>query len=170
ALARSHGVPAAAIADGLAGYTPEPHRNAPVATVAGVTYVDDSKATNPHAALASLSSYPRVVWVAGGQLKGVDPDDLVARVADRLSGAVLLGADRAQIAAALSRHAPQIPVIEVARSDDGAMADVVTRAARLAQPGDTVLLAPAAASYDMFTGYGQRGDRFADAVRLLPRG
>ncbi len=169
ALARSYGVPARAVADGLAGYVPEPHRNAPVATVADVAYVDDSKATNPHAALASLSSYPRVVWVAGGQLKGVDPDELVARVSDRLTGAVLLGADRGLIAAALSRHAPQIPVIEVARSDDGAMADVVARAAAMARPGDTVLLAPAAASYDMFTGYGQRGDLFAAAVRALPQ-
>ncbi len=169
ALARSYGVPARAVADGLAGYVPEPHRNAPVATVGGVAYVDDSKATNPHAASASLSSYPRVVWIAGGQLKGVDPDELVARVADRLTGAVLLGADRAAVAAALSRHAPQIPVIEVARSDDGAMVDVVAQAATLARPGDTVLLAPAAASYDMFTGYGQRGDLFAAAVRALPQ-
>ena len=66
-----------------------------VATVDGVAYVDDSKATNPHAALGSLLAYPRIVWVAGGQLKGVDPDDLVSTVADRLAGAVLLGVDRA---------------------------------------------------------------------------
>jgi UDP-N-acetylmuramoylalanine--D-glutamate ligase len=165
ALARAYGVPAKAVADGLAGYVPEPHRNAPVATVGGVAYVDDSKATNPHAALASLTAYPRLVWVAGGQLKGVDPEPLVAAVADRLAGVVLLGTDRGEIAAALARHAPSIPVIDVARTDDGAMADVVAHAARLAEPGDTVLLAPAAASYDMFTGYAQRGDRFAAAVR-----
>lgn len=167
ALARAYGVPPQAVADGLGGYTPQAHRNQPVRTVDGVAYVDDSKATNPHAALASLTSYSRVVWIAGGQLKGVDPDELVARVADRLAGAVLLGADRAEIAAALSRHAPQIPVIEVARSDDGAMADVVAHAARLAGPGDTVLLAPAAASYDMFASYAQRGDRFAAEVGRL---
>src|SRR5262249_40923858 len=89
AMARAYGVPVEAIRDGLAGYVPEPHRNAPVATVAGVAYVDDSKATNPHAAYASLTAYPRVIWVAGGQLKGVDVTDLVASVADRLVGAVL---------------------------------------------------------------------------------
>ncbi len=94
ALARAHGVPAEAIAAGLRGYTPEPHRNALVASVAGVDWVDDSKATNPHAAAASLFSYPRVVWVAGGQLKGVDIDDLAQRAAGRLAGAVLLGVDR----------------------------------------------------------------------------
>lgn len=170
ALARAYGVAPEAVAAGLSGYVPQPHRNAPVAQVGGVAYVDDSKATNPHAALASLLSYPRVVWIAGGQLKGVDPDELVSRVADRLVGAVLLGADRDVIAAALARHAPSIPVIDVPRSDDGAMADVVAAAARLAGPGDTVLLAPAAASYDMFAGYAQRGDRFAAAVAALPVG
>ena len=108
AMARAYGVPVPAIRAGLLGYVPEPHRNAPVATVAGVTYVDDSKATNPHAAYASLTAYPRVVWVAGGQLKGVDIDALVASVADRLVGAVLLGVDRAGIAdgAAPTRPAP----------------------------------------------------------------
>ena len=169
ALARAHGVPAGAVRDGLAGYTPEPHRNAYVATVAGVAYVDDSKATNPHAAYASLTAYPRVVWLAGGQLKGVEVDDLVARVADRLAGAVLLGVDRARIAAALARHAPDVPVVDVARTDDGAMAEAVRAAAALAQPGDTVLLAPAAASYDMFEGYARRGEAFAAAVRELAR-
>jgi UDP-N-acetylmuramoylalanine--D-glutamate ligase len=168
ALATAYGVGVAAIRDGLAGYVPEPHRNAHVTTVAGVTYVDDSKATNPHAALASLTAYPRIVWVAGGQLKGVDVEDLVRTVAPRLAGAVLLGVDRAQIATALARHAPGLPVVEVARADDGAMGEVVAAAARLAQPGDTVLLAPAAASKDMFHGYDHRGEAFAAAVRALP--
>ncbi len=79
-------MPATAVRDGLAGYVPEPHRNALVATVAGVAYVDDSKATNPHAASASLAAYPRFVWIAGGQLKGVDIADLVAGVATGWSG------------------------------------------------------------------------------------
>src|SRR5690606_22424497 len=165
ALARWYGVPADAVAAGLAGYQPEPHRNAPVATIGGVTWVDDSKATNPHAALASLSAYPRVVWVAGGQLKGVDVTGLVRSVADRLAGAVLLGVDRARLAEALARHAPRVPVVEVASTDDGAMAEVVRAAAALAAPGDTVLLAPAAASRDMFSGYAARGEAFAAAVR-----
>ena len=169
AMARAYGVPTAAIRSGLQEYVPEPHRNAPVATVAGVTYVDDSKATNPHAAHASLTAYPRVVWVAGGQLKGVDVDALVASVADRLVGAVLLGVDRAEIAEALRRHAPSIPVVDVARTDDGAMAEVVAAAASLGRAGDTVLLAPAAASKDMFVSYGHRGDAFAAAVNALRR-
>jgi UDP-N-acetylmuramoylalanine--D-glutamate ligase len=169
ALARAYGVPAEAVRDGLAGYTPEPHRNAYVATVAGVDYVDDSKATNPHAALASLTAYPQVVWVAGGQLKGVDVSDLVRTVADRLVGAVLLGVDRAEVARALARHAPQVPLVDVASTDDGAMAEVVRAAARLASPGDTVLLAPAAASLDMYASYSKRGDAFAAAVRDLER-
>jgi UDP-N-acetylmuramoylalanine--D-glutamate ligase len=129
--------------------------------------VDDSKATNPHAAAASLAAYPRVVWVAGGLLKGAPVDELVASVAGRLAGAVLLGADRAAVRAAIARHAPDVPVVEVARTDDGAMSEVVRAAAALARPGDTVLLAPAAASMDMFRDYGARGDAFATAVRVL---
>ncbi|QSB17196.1 UDP-N-acetylmuramoyl-L-alanine--D-glutamate ligase [Natronosporangium hydrolyticum] len=167
AVALGYGVPATAVAAGLAGYQPEPHRNAEVATLAQVRYVDDSKATNPHAALASLLSYPRVVWVAGGQLKGVAVDELVARVADRLAGAVLLGVDRAELAAALARHAPGVPVREVASTDDGAMAEVVRAAAGLARPGDTVLLAPAAASRDMYVDYAARGAAFVAAVTGL---
>jgi UDP-N-acetylmuramoylalanine--D-glutamate ligase len=167
ALARAYGVPAEAVAAGLRGYQPQPHRNAFVATAGGVDYVDDSKATNPHAALASLSAYRRVVWVAGGQLKGVRVDDLVATVAGRLAGVVLLGVDRARLAQALRRHAPEVPVVEVDRTDDGAMGEVVRTAAALAVPGDTVLLAPAAASKDMFTSYAHRGAAFAAAVRDL---
>jgi UDP-N-acetylmuramoylalanine--D-glutamate ligase len=167
ALARAHGVAPEAVAAGLRQYTPEPHRNAFVTAVGGIDWVDDSKATNPHAAAASLLAYPRVVWVAGGQLKGVDTDELVQLVADRLAGAVLLGVDRAEIGAALARHAPGVPVVDVARTDDGAMSEVVAAAARLAAPGDTVLLAPAAASKDMYASYADRGEAFAEAVRRL---
>jgi UDP-N-acetylmuramoylalanine--D-glutamate ligase len=167
ALARWFGVPLDAVRRGLEGYEPEPHRNELVATVDGVAYVDDSKATNPHAAVGSLTAYPRVVWVAGGQLKGVDPDDLVATVADRLAGAVLLGVDRGSIRAALARHAPQVPVVEVSTTHDGAMDEVVRAAAGLAGSGDTVLLAPAAASKDMFASFEARGHAFAAAVRRL---
>jgi UDP-N-acetylmuramoylalanine--D-glutamate ligase len=167
ALALSHGADAAAVREGLAGYQPEPHRNALVATVGGVAWVDDSKATNPHAAYGSLTAYPRVVWVAGGQLKGVDVGDLVASVADRLAGAVLLGIDRARVAEALARHAPGVPVITVDSTDDGAMREVVRAAAGLARQGDTVLLAPAAASKDMFVSYAHRGTAFAAAVHEL---
>ncbi|MGY1835426.1 UDP-N-acetylmuramoyl-L-alanine--D-glutamate ligase [Blastococcus sp. SYSU DS0510] len=178
ALARAAGVPAEAIARGLAAFTGGAHRNALVATVDGVDYVDDSKATNPHAAGASLAAYPRVIWIAGGLLKGADVDPLVAAVAPRLAGVVLLGRDRAVVARSLARHAPSVRVVEVPSGHDGGMdgtgvtgeetmTRVVAAAAGLAQPGDTVLLAPAAASMDVFRDYGHRGRAFADAVRAL---
>ncbi len=165
ALARAHGVPAGAVRDGLRVFRSEPHRNELVASAAGVAWVDDSKATNPHAAAASLASYAPVVWIAGGLLKGADVDDLVRRAAPRLRAAVLLGTDRAVLAEALARHAPQVPVVEVDRLDTGAMLDAVTAARRLAVPGDTVLLAPAAASMDCFRDYAERGALFASAAR-----
>jgi UDP-N-acetylmuramoylalanine--D-glutamate ligase len=171
ALARSLGVAAGvtaqAVAQGLRAFTPGGHRGVPVGTHAGVRYVDDSKATNPHAARAALLTHHRVVWVAGGLLKGVDVDELVVDTRDRLVGAVLLGADRAVIAAALARHAPNLPVQVVDSGDDGAMMEVVKAAAELARPGDVVLLAPAAASMDMFADYAQRGRAFAAAVAAL---
>jgi UDP-N-acetylmuramoylalanine--D-glutamate ligase len=167
ALARAHGVDARAVRAGLAAFVADPHRNQVIAERAGIRYVDDSKATNPHAALASLRAYEHVVWIAGGQLKDTPVDALVAAVAPRLRGVVLLGADRARIRAALARHAPEIPVIDVARTDDKAMTEVVSAAAGLAHTGDTVLLAPAAASYDMFSGYAARGAAFAAAIDAL---
>jgi UDP-N-acetylmuramoylalanine--D-glutamate ligase len=165
ALARSIGVPAVAVRDGLRTFRPDAHRIAVVATVGGVTYVDDSKATNAHAAQASLQAYDDVVWVAGGLAKGASFDELVQAVRDRLQGAVLLGADRSVIAEALARHAPQVPVVEVTETDNDVMDRVVAQAARLARPGSTVLLAPACASMDMFANYAARGDAFAAAVR-----
>jgi UDP-N-acetylmuramoylalanine--D-glutamate ligase len=170
ALARAYGVPPAAIKRGLRAFTPDAHRIAHVADVAEISYVDDSKATNPHAAQASLQAYEHVVWIAGGQAKGATFDDLVRAVHERLRGVVLLGQDRAVIADSLRRHAPDIPVIEVADTDTGAMRRVVDAAARLAQAGDTVLLAPGCASWDMFANYGARGDAFAEAVRGLTAG
>jgi UDP-N-acetylmuramoylalanine--D-glutamate ligase len=167
ALARAHGVPADAVRRGLLGYVPDPHRIAHVARVGDIDYVDDSKATNPHAAAASLASYPSIVWVAGGLLKGADVDDLVRDSAGRLRGAVLLGTDRARIRQALARHAANVPVVEVEGQDTGVMDRVVTEAARMASPGDTVLLAPAGASLDMFADYGARGEAFAKAVHRL---
>jgi UDP-N-acetylmuramoylalanine--D-glutamate ligase len=170
ALARCHGVAADAISAGLRAFEPAAHRGASVAEIDGVRYVDDSKATNPHAAAASLGAHKRVVWIAGGLLKGAGVDDLVAHAADRLAGVVLIGADREVIAAALARHAPDVPVRRVSGGDDGAMSVMssAVRAARaMAQPGDVVLLAPAAASQDMFVDYRQRGRAFADAVAAL---
>jgi UDP-N-acetylmuramoylalanine--D-glutamate ligase len=164
ALARSYGVPAEAVRAGLRGFVADPHRNALVATRDGVAWVDDSKATNPHAAAASLAAYDRVVWIAGGLLKGAGVEDLVRDAAPRLAAVVLLGTDRQPLRDALSRHAPDVPVVEVARLDTGAMSEVVAAARRLARPGDTVLLAPAAASMDCFRDYTERGLLFAAAV------
>ncbi|MHC8422419.1 UDP-N-acetylmuramoyl-L-alanine--D-glutamate ligase [Streptomyces sp. NB004] len=167
ALARSFGVSAAAVRDGLRAFTPDAHRIAHVADVDGVAYVDDSKATNTHATEASLAAYESIVWIAGGLAKGATFDELVAGAATRLRGAVLIGADRALIREALARHAPEVPVVDLDRTDTGAMLQAVQEAQRLARPGDTVLLAPACASMDMFTNYNKRGDAFAQAVREL---
>lgn len=200
ALARGIGVSAEAVAEGLRTHETGPHRNVRVAEMDGVTFVDDSKATNPHAALASLATYPRVVWIAGGLLKGAKVDELVEAVRERLVAAIVIGADRRVIAETLMRHAPDVPVVEVFAGDDGSvtvttihsgragthlaaaashacaadtgaadavMAHAVTVAAQLAQPGDTVLLAPSAASLDMFRDYGHRGRSFAAAVAAL---
>jgi UDP-N-acetylmuramoylalanine--D-glutamate ligase len=170
ALARGYGAPPAAIRAGLRAFQPEPHRISLVARVGGVDYVDDSKASNAHAAAASLAAFGSVVWIAGGLFRGADADlDQLARSAGpRLRGVVLLGADRDRIREALARHAPDVPVVAAAGTDTGAMDLVVAAASRLARPGDTVLLAPAAQSFDMFRDYPARGDAFAEAVRRLP--
>ncbi|OHV40734.1 MULTISPECIES: UDP-N-acetylmuramoyl-L-alanine--D-glutamate ligase [Pseudofrankia] len=160
ALARADGVEPAAIASALAGYRPGAHRDAHVVTADGVRYVDDSKATNPHAAAASLTAYPLVVWIAGGLNKGLEFDELVLLARDRLRAVVLIGRCADEIATALARHAPDVPVERATGMDDA-----VEVAARLARTGDTVLLAPAAASMDMFRDYAERGDLFAAAAR-----
>ncbi len=170
ALARAHGVEPAAIREALRHFRPDGHRIAVVAEVAGVTWIDDSKATNPHAALASLQAYESVVWVAGGLAKGARFDELVLAVRERLRGVVLLGRDAGVIRDALSRHAPDVPVYELAAGETEpgeAMDRVVSEAAALAHAGDTVLLAPGCASMDMFANYGARGDAFAEAVHRM---
>ncbi|MGW6707926.1 UDP-N-acetylmuramoyl-L-alanine--D-glutamate ligase [Streptomyces sp. NPDC054956] len=167
ALARAFGVKPSAVREGLRNFRPDAHRVSHVAEVDGVVYIDDSKATNTHAAEASLAAFEPVVWIAGGLAKGATFDELVAKSAKRLRGVVLIGADRALIAEALARHAPQVPVVDLGQTDTGAMLAAVREAARLAETGDTVLLAPACASMDMFANYNERGDAFADAVREL---
>ncbi|MET9376407.1 UDP-N-acetylmuramoyl-L-alanine--D-glutamate ligase [Streptomyces sp. NPDC002992] len=167
ALARAFGVEPKAVRDGLRAFRPDPHRIELVEEIEGVTYVDDSKATNTHAAEASLAAYDPIVWIAGGLAKGATFDELVQKSAERLRGVVLIGADRALIREALARHAPEVPVVDLDRTDTGAMSAAVQEAARLARPGDTVLLAPACASMDMFANYNKRGEAFADAVRTL---
>ncbi|WP_267241229.1 UDP-N-acetylmuramoyl-L-alanine--D-glutamate ligase [Streptomyces sp. PR69] len=167
ALARAYGVEPSAVRDGLRAFRPDAHRIEHVAEVDGVAYVDDSKATNTHAAEASLAAYEPIVWIAGGLAKGATFDELVRKSAKRLRGVVLIGADRELIRDALARHAPEVPVVDLDRTDTGAMPAAVREAAGLARPGDTVLLAPACASMDMFVNYNKRGEAFADAVREL---
>lgn len=167
ALARSYHAPPAAVGLGLRQFRPAAHRIAEVARVAGVLYIDDSKATNTHAADMSLRGYDSVVWIAGGLAKGQTFDELVAAHQGRLRAVVLLGQDRHIIREALQRHASNVPIDEVTGTDTGAMQQVVERAAARAHEGDTVLLAPGCASWDMFRDYAERGDRFADAVRGL---
>ena len=167
ALARAHGVDARAIRDGLRSWQPAPHRIAHVGKVAGVDYIDDSKATNTHAAATSLTAYESIVWIAGGMAKGQDFDELVLANAHRMRAAVLLGVDQELIAAALERHAPNVPIHRVTTKETNAMELVVALAAESAQPGDTVLLAPGCASWDMFRDYSHRGEEFAAAVKRL---
>ncbi|ATG55319.1 UDP-N-acetylmuramoyl-L-alanine--D-glutamate ligase [Brachybacterium ginsengisoli] len=175
ALARAHGVEPSAVRDGLRAYRMGGHRAEHLATVDGIDWVDDTKATNPAAAAASLSAAERVVWIAGGDAKGADLDELVAAVRDRLVGVVLLGRDDAPFTSALERHAPEVPVRRIDPGDTGDVAgrtrlmdDAVQAARSLAQAGDVVLLAPAAASIDQFRDYAERGDLFAAAVTRLP--
>jgi len=167
ALARSYGVPATAVRKGLQTVKVGPHKIQTVLERHGVSWVDDSKATNPHAADAALSAFSSVVWIAGGQAKGTTFDELVTAHRRRLRGAVLLGTDREIIAQALARHAPEVPTQIIEGVDTRAMAQAVAAAASLARPGDAVLLAPGCASKDMFTDYAARGDAFAAAVRAL---
>ena len=169
ALALSWGVPPGAVRQGLIDFTPAGHRIAEAGVVDGVRYVDDSKATNAHAAQMSLLSYDPVVWIAGGMAKGQAFDDLIAAVQARLRGVVLLGVDRAVIADALRRVCPGVPVVEISGGEASAMTDVVLAAQRMSQPGDTVLLAPGCASWDMFKDYAHRGEAFTAAVRALAR-
>ncbi|NUP57938.1 MAG: UDP-N-acetylmuramoyl-L-alanine--D-glutamate ligase [Pseudarthrobacter sp.] len=191
ALVRAYGVEPKAVRQGIQDYIPGDHRIQPVARMNGVLWVNDSKATNPHAASASLSAFSNVVWIAGGLSKGVTYDDLVREHARRLKAVVLIGTDTSPLRGALQRHAPDVPVIEPGPGDtegvqtaegpggtqagspgqgEQVMARAVAAAARLAGSGDTVLMAPAAASMDQFSSYAHRGGTFIDAVRELVEG
>jgi len=175
ALARSVNVSHEHIQKALQDFKPGRHRIETVFESDSVAWVDDSKATNPHAASASLMSHLSVVWIAGGLAKGADMNSLVARCKGRIKAAILIGTDRQLIADALKEHAPDIPRILVdvpadylrAGDSNSLMEAVVTHAAALVAPGDTVLMAPACASMDQFISYADRGDRFAAAVRKV---
>ncbi|MBZ4486645.1 UDP-N-acetylmuramoyl-L-alanine--D-glutamate ligase [Microbacterium sp. cx-55] len=166
ALARSLGVSPVDIRRALAEFRLDPHRIEVVAVAEGITWVDDSKATNPHAADSSLAAYPGAIWVVGGLLKGVDIGALVAGRGSRAKAAIVIGAERGEILAAFSRHASEVPVFEVdATQTEDVMAQVVELAIGIARDGDVVLLAPAAASFDQFASYADRGRLFAQAVQ-----
>ncbi|WP_091234626.1 UDP-N-acetylmuramoyl-L-alanine--D-glutamate ligase [Microbacterium sp. 3J1] len=166
ALARSLGVEPERIHEALQEFRLDAHRIEVVARHAGVTWIDDSKATNPHAAASSLRAYPGAVWIVGGDLKGVDIADLVATAGVTARAAVVIGVERASVVAAFRRHAPAVPVFEVDAGETGlVMNRVVEIAAGIVDGEGTVLLAPAAASFDQFSSYADRGHRFAEAVR-----
>lgn len=165
ALARAYGVPVAAIAEALQTFRPDAHRRELVAESDGITWIDDSKATNPHAADASLSANESIVWIVGGLLKGVSLDELVAKHAPRLKAAVIIGTDRSEVLATFERHAPGVSLREVNSAETSdVMVTAVAYAEELARSGDVVLLAPAAASMDQFADYAERGRLFAQAV------
>ncbi|MFT3900327.1 MAG: UDP-N-acetylmuramoyl-L-alanine--D-glutamate ligase [Gordonia sp. (in: high G+C Gram-positive bacteria)] len=206
ALALAIGVPAAAVTAGLDGFTPAGHRGERVARVSraaagSVDFIDDSKATNPHAAAAAIAGRSRVVLIAGGLLKGASVDELIEGARESLGGVVAIGRDRGEIVDAIARHAPEVPTVTVFTGDDGrvmatthvfdngaaapigpaagddrgaaaaVMTEAVRRAWGLAEADadvDAVLLAPAAASLDMFDSYAARGDAFAAAAGELP--
>lgn len=174
-LARAAGVSHEAIQRAIASFIPGRHRIELVAQADGVKWIDDSKATNPHAALASLYSTERNIWIAGGLAKGASFDELVRKSHTQMKAAILIGQDGPLIAKALAEYAPHIPVFAIEQpssyqpgsSSNDLMDLIVAKARAIATPGDTVLLAPACASMDQFISYSDRGDRFAQAVRKV---
>lgn len=153
------------IAQALQSFKVAGHRGQQVAEARGIVAIDNSKATNPHAADSALAGHDSVIWVAGGQLKGAEVDDLVARHAHRLKAVALMGVDRNIIRESVEKHAPGVPIFVT--DDTGpqsAMDAVCAWAVTQASSGDAIVLAPAAASLDMYTGMGQRGVLFAESV------
>ncbi|MBN2176202.1 MAG: UDP-N-acetylmuramoyl-L-alanine--D-glutamate ligase [Demequinaceae bacterium] len=167
-LARSIGIEPGRVAEGLRGFRLDAHRTAHVATIADVVYVDDSKATNLHAARAALGGFPAgtIVWILGGLAKGADLAPLIREAAPRLRAAIVIGLEQEAIIEAFGRHAPAIPLGVIAPGDT-VMERAVRAAREHAHAGDTVLLSPACASMDQFRDYADRGEAFSAAVRAL---
>jgi UDP-N-acetylmuramoylalanine--D-glutamate ligase len=167
ALVLSIGVKYEAIKLGLRNFSPDHHRMELVLSKNEINWIDDSKATNPHAAAASLLSYFQIIWIAGGLAKGASMDELVSRCAKRIKSVILIGQDRELISDAFAKFSPTTEIVRVDQTTDSKqlMNDVVMQAIKLAKPGDTVLLAPACASMDQFDSYVERGQLFAQAVK-----
>jgi UDP-N-acetylmuramoylalanine--D-glutamate ligase len=163
------GIPHSTVNAGLKDFKVDHHRLEVVLNRNEIDWVDDSKATNPHAATAALASFHSVIWIAGGLAKGAKMENLIMKSAARIKAAILIGTDREIIATAISKIAPEIQLIRVDKSGASSklMEDVVLEAKKFAQPGDTVLLAPACASMDQFKSYAERGELFAAAVKKL---
>jgi UDP-N-acetylmuramoylalanine--D-glutamate ligase len=167
-LARSVGVSHADIRRAIQGFRPGRHRIETVHEADLISWVDDSKATNPHAAAASLMSHESNIWIAGGLAKGTSMDSLVEKCAKRIKAAILIGSDRGLIEAALIKYCPDVVRIDVDGDDSQSlMNNVVEVAVKLATAGDRVLLAPACASMDQFISYADRGDCFRAAVKKV---
>ncbi len=168
ALARAVGIEPRFVRDGLRAFGLDAHRTAFVRRLDDVDYVDDSKATNAHAALAAFGGRApqSVVWIAGGLAKGQAFDELITRISPQLRGVVLIGVDPEPLASSLSEHAAEIPVERI-EPGETVMRDAVAAARRLARAGDTVLLSPACASMDQFRSYADRGRAFAVEVESL---
>jgi len=159
AMAAHAGLGAEEIARGLATFPGVPHRLEVVGTADGVTFVNDSKATNPAAAIAALGAYPqRVRLIAGGSSKDTPFDDFARAASAAVVHAYLIGETAPQIARAFEGE-------HVASSLLPDLPTAVSRAAADASPGDVVLLAPACASFDQFSGYTHRGEVFREAAR-----
>ena len=169
ALALSLGVRYQSIKEGLKNFSTDHHRMELVLSKGEINWVDDSKATNPHAAIASLLSYFNVIWIAGGLAKGASMDELAKRAGSRIKSIILIGQDREIIAQAFAQYSPTTQLVRVDQSSDAKqlMKDVVVEAKKTAKSGDTVLLAPACASMDQFDSYVERGQLFAQAVKEL---
>lgn len=164
AIARAVGVQPIEIQKALQGFALDSHRIELVLEQDGIRWIDDSKATNPHAAAAALASFESVIWVVGGLLKGVDIAPLVEKYASRIKFAIIIGVDRAPIVEALKAHAPHLPFVEITAAKESVMRAVISEAKAKAVSGDVVLLAPAAASMDQFLDYADRGNAFAKAI------
>ncbi len=144
----------------LGDFTPLPHRLQTVAEAGGVTWIDDSKATNPGAAARALEGMERpTLWIAGGRDKGLPFDALRGAARGHVRLALLIGEAAGSLAAALGDG--------VESEEVGTLEAAVARAAELARPGDAVLLAPACASFDQFSSFEARGERFAELAREI---